>query len=106
MHDAGIVELGCRGETADRLALALAGLDEVDVRLRQRDREDEAREARSRTDVRDRSCGSELGNLQAGQAVGYVRLERCSRLGDGRRRVRLRGEVGEQALEPVGRTRR
>jgi hypothetical protein len=106
VHSARVVEPGGCGETADRLAFALARLDQVDVRVRQRDREHEAGEARSRAEVRDRPGGPELGNLETGQAVGYVCLERCPRLGDGRRRVRLRREGGEQALEPVGRARR
>jgi len=100
---AGVGRTGRQPQPLDDLALAARGLDQVDPSGRQRDGQHQAREARARADVRDRTRPTQLLDREPGQAVGDVCVRRRRRISDGRRGVRLRGEAEEQSLEPLGR---
>jgi hypothetical protein len=76
----GVAEIQGSGDALQEAAFSGCGLDQIDLRVRQRDREHQAREAGATADVGEAVRLSQALDLQAGQAVRQVNVHRLERV--------------------------
>src|SRR5689334_20412691 len=72
VEDLGVGDTRNGGGATHEVALATHRLDQVDLRFRQRDRQDEARKPSSRANISDPSSFTQLRELKSGETVGDV----------------------------------
>ncbi len=94
------------GQALDHRTSAAHGLEQVDLCVRERDRQRKAGEPGARADVDDRRRFPDERQLERGQAVGDVEVDRSLGIHDRRRWVDLGGERAQQAPDPRAGRRR
>jgi hypothetical protein len=96
-------EAGCVSQALDDLTLSARRLDQVNPSAREHGGKDQPGEAGARPQIRDPPCGTELRDLETGEAVGDVHIHGFDGVADGGGRVGLRGKGLEEVLYGVGR---